>query len=194
MEPDLLTRLRAETAEVHRRLDSALGLLTPPPDQCRVTAFLEGMHGFLLGWVPALSASLGDADGDHAQRRLALVASDLLRLGHDRASLAALPVCATAARCAATPATALGSLYVIEGSMLGGLVIARALADATWLPPGGLGYLARDAADAERWRLLARRLAAAPPAEAVIAGARECFECLADWLPHRLSRPVATDA
>ena len=36
--------------------------------------------------------------------------------------------------------TAWGSLYVLEGSTLGGQVISKALRNAAWAPAGGLGY------------------------------------------------------
>ena len=81
---------------------------------------------------------------------------------------------------------ALGSLYVMEGSTLGGAVITKALRHAAWLPPGGFRYFNPYGAETGRmWRRFqdAFRAACAVGGEtAVERGAVETFEVLHRWL------------
>jgi heme oxygenase (biliverdin-IX-beta and delta-forming) len=118
---ETLTHLRTMTRPAHRALEEALGLLDTPLDLDGYRRLLARLYGFWIGWEPQISGLLQDAAMLAPRRRLHLVAADLAALGVPDDELAALP------RCPLTPlhdaAEALGSLYVMEGSTLGGRLI-----------------------------------------------------------------------
>ncbi len=124
-------RLRRETAEVHERLHRHPGLgaaargSIAAEDYVRLLARLWGFHR-------AYEAALAEARLDSTDPRLLPVERsgslvlDLTALGVERATVARLPLCATIAR-PSNGAELLGARYVVEGSALGGQLIARAL-------------------------------------------------------------------
>jgi heme oxygenase (biliverdin-IX-beta and delta-forming) len=130
---DLLAELRAATRPQHDRIERLLALDMPMP-LSRYAAIVAGFHRFLRGWESELRAALpprlhGWLD---ERRRAGFAAADLAFLG-------VRPVDAPAPRClpeASLPA-AFGSLYVIEGSALGGQVVTRWLKHHLGLEPGG---------------------------------------------------------
>lgn len=178
----LHARLRAATAAAHRALEDALDLLREPPDRERFVRVLVGFHGFHRVWEPAVASQL--PPGGAPPPRRALIEHDLRRLGLTDACLDAIAPCAAATALGADAPTALGSLYVLEGSTLGGQVITRHLAQAPWCPHEGLRTFAPygDAAGA-RWRdTLALLAAARGDPEQIVAGALLTFAILLAWL------------
>jgi heme oxygenase len=177
-------RLRQATQTLHVTLEAGLGLLTPPIDRDRILILLERFHGFHAAWEPA-AALLADEDFLAPRRRAALAAADLALLGRTQAEIAALPLCAEAARFA-NGGEAWGSLYVMEGSTLGGKLIGRRLAGEDWFPPGGLRYFdPHGERTGAMWRETRERLAdlsGTAHEQAVIDGARATFQRLHDWL------------
>jgi heme oxygenase len=180
----ILEGLRAATAAAHARLEAGLDLLGEPLSRDRFVAVLSRFLGFHRAWEPAVARALGP-EALAERGRTALIEADLERLGMAPTAIAALPVCAAAAAVGG-PAGALGSLYVVEGSTLGGQVIARALKDAPWLPPGGLSYFdpygARTGAMWRAFRSFLDDHAAAHDRDALYSGARDTFALLQDWL------------
>jgi heme oxygenase len=84
----------------------------------------------------------------------------------------------------------LGSVYVMEGSTLGGQVIGKALRSATWVPEGGLRYFnPYGPRTGAMWRnfCVALDAVSASAAQEVICGARDSFALLRDWLETTLS-------
>lgn len=172
-------RLRTATAAAHAALEDGLALLRPPLERARFIHALQGFHAFHTAWEPRVAALLGEAAAWLAsRRRLALLERDLEALGarpdpgrrfdlgflHDRAS-------------------AWGSLYVVEGSTLGGQVIAKALRrGAAWAPAEGLAYFNPHGREtAAMWRGFCERLDREAPTlrlDAVVAGAEHTFEAL----------------
>ncbi|MCU6454383.1 biliverdin-producing heme oxygenase [Sphingomonas sp. A2-49] len=157
--------LRAATAVDHQRVDDRFGGFTLD-DADDYRRFLLA-HGRALPAVEAVLAQAGDEEALPSWRpRTALLAADLAALGQP------LPV--PLAFEARGPAR-WGALYVIEGSRLGGQLLARAV-------PAGLpaSYLAARHAAGE-WRALLAALdvrAAAGGAEwaaAALAGAQATF-------------------
>lgn len=183
---DVLTlRLRRETQAAHQRLEDSLALLDGAPDRERFTQALRAFLGFHAAWEPAVAASPGTAGAFEGRSRLPHLRRDLLALGEAPETLARLPRCDAAAGLADAPASALGSLYVMEGSTLGGQVLARAVAGAGWGPAGGLTYFNPYGMETgRRWRALQAELNAAPRGEhdAVVAGAQATFALLRDWM------------
>lgn len=121
--PAALTALRQATAASHGAIESLLRL-DAQIDRGRYAAILQGFDVFLSAWEPAVTSTLPERlqGGFMARSRLAFLHQDLATLGLERAdgAVAALPDLGT-------PAAAFGSMYVIEGSALGGQVISRQL-------------------------------------------------------------------
>jgi heme oxygenase len=128
-------RLREVTQEAHERLHghdgfaaAAAGTIAAA-DYRDLLARLYGFHAAFDARMaeapPALARELGLA----GRGRAALIAADLQGLGAEADPVAALPLCPhmPAMRGAGD---ILGALYVVEGSTLGGLLIARALEPA----------------------------------------------------------------
>lgn len=180
------TALRAATAAAHKDLEQALGLLEDPLSRSRFVALLERFWGFHAVWEPAIGQHAPLRSLMAGRYRLAQIADDLRALGLTQQEIMALPQCSRAAGLAISIENALGSLYVLEGSTLGGQIITRALRDQPWVPPSGLRYFDPYGPETgARWRALQAALSAAsaPSAEpAIIAGAVRTFELLRAWL------------
>ena len=109
------------TSTVHRALEGALGLLDERLGLDAYREVLARFYGFWTGWEPQIAGLLQDAAILAPRRRLHLLAADLTALGVSRHELAALPKCPLIKLQGAPEA--LGSLYVMEGSTLGGKLI-----------------------------------------------------------------------
>jgi heme oxygenase len=184
--PDAIAGLRQATAAAHHRLEQDLGLLRPPLARERFVALLKRFWGFHTAWEPAMARHPDLAETMRGRSRLGVLREDLRSLGLCNDQIDALPRCAEAGELAPTPAAALGALYVIEGSTLGGQLISRALQDAAWLPPKGLTYFHPYGPETgAKWRTFQNDLRgqATPPTQpAIEQAAIATFECLRGWL------------
>jgi heme oxygenase len=164
----LLVRLREETAKAHAALEETFNL-----------------NQVLSGPEAARRALAADFAAERS--RLSHLHADLERLGCTEADLASLARCEPAADVPASRAGEIGSLYVLEGSTLGGQLISRALKDASWAPAEGLTYFdPYGPRTGEKWRSFmawADSEAAEEDAEAICTKANETFELLRAWLP-----------
>ena len=137
----LLDRIRSATQPDHVALEETLALLAPPMRRANFLRAIGGFHAFHRRWEPALEAMIGDAALLEPRRKLALLERDLAALGAGAECVGASPSGDVFdLGFLDTASAAWGSLYVMEGSTLGGQVISKALRGATWLPPGGLTY------------------------------------------------------
>ena len=179
----LIAHLRRVTRPAHDRLEGGLGLLDEL-DVDSYEAILSRFYGFWKGWQPQVAGLLNDDALTKPRRRLHLLAADLGVLGVSREALAALPLCPLTTL--QGDAEALGSLYVIEGSSLGGRVIQgnveRCLqgvgrASSSYFNGYGDGTGAM-------WRLFLKRLDEVPAGdmEGVSRGATTTFDRLGTWL------------
>jgi heme oxygenase (biliverdin-IX-beta and delta-forming) len=109
----LSQELRAKTAQVHQALDSGMQHAFGRLDQ--YVAFLRASHRVLAG----LDAALSRIFERPVSERSAQVAADLQALGQPA------PSAAPASWAPAQYAEAMGCAYVVEGSSLGGLVVAK---------------------------------------------------------------------
>lgn len=127
--------LRAATHSRHQAIEQAMDLrrLRDPGHYARV---LQVFDAFLGPWENTVAAALPPARGEwlRLRSRRAFVRDDLRAL-----AIEALPPHAPHLPLA-TAAAAWGSLYVLEGSALGGQVITRALAPAGLRPGAGASY------------------------------------------------------
>ncbi|MBP0494631.1 biliverdin-producing heme oxygenase [Pararoseomonas indoligenes] len=176
-EATLRDRLRTETRPDHDRLENGLRLADPGLTPARYRDVLMRFHGFWAGWEPHVAAALGDNDFFAPRRRLHLLREDLRALGvvPER-----LPVCPPPPL--RGHGEAMGSLYVMEGSTLGGRVILKRL-DEIGLADGARSYFAgHGEATGPMWRAFLARLEAELDAEGVLRGAKATFATLADWM------------
>ena len=191
---DVLRQLRTGTAVQHEALERSLDLLDPALTRARLTEVLTRMHGFWLAAEAGLDEWAGRHPGDAAgarwpeRRRAGLFADDLRRLRvdatHSEPDLAPLP----------GTDEALGRLYVLEGSTLGGTVIDRHLRELPQLAGVRLRCFSPYGRDTgAMWHAFRRtareRVAAGGDAGAMVAAARETFGALATWC-----RPVPARA
>ena len=193
----LIARLRAETATLHARLESLVDLMSPAVTRQQYTAFLRVLWGFhsaveqQLRTLASLPAVVTDLD---ERFKSALLEQDLRALG------AALPAGPGAGGRLAAPALngleqALGTMYVLEGSTLGGQHLYRHLA----------GLLPETVAEASRflkcygantgrmWNAFRGQLELAEPqlnTDAVIDAARASFIVLMDWFSGQVGGSV----
>jgi heme oxygenase (biliverdin-IX-beta and delta-forming) len=183
---DVLRLLRTGTAAGHEDVERTLDLLDPALSRERLAAVLDLMHGFwraaeagLDAWAARCPADAGRLEWPR-RRRTALFGSDLAALGataSDR-SPELPPVPGTDA--------ALGRMYVLEGSTLGGVFIDRHLATLPGL--AGVPVRAFSPYGSETGAMWAafRRATRARAADggdtgAMLAAARATFADLADW-------------
>ena len=183
---DVLALLRTGTAEEHESLERTLDLLDPELDRSRLAGVLMRMHGFwraaesvLDDWAAQFPED-ADAVTWSARRRSGLFAADLDALGATPAeTVPALP-----------PVTdtddALGRLYVLEGSTLGGTFIDRHLAALPTL--GGVRLRAFSPSGPETgamWHAFRRitrdRVADGGDAGTMLSAATGTFRALAAW-------------
>lgn len=192
LERRTLARLRADTALLHRRVESDLDLFGPRPSWLDYRLYLFRMYGFhapLEAALGGLVRALVDVVPDAALRtnKLALLAQDLVALGVDRRDLGQLP------RIAITGfddvAEALGWMYVLEALTVDGSRLAAHL--GAHLPleiETASAYLRCYGSQVvPRWDAFAdqvEQFAAADPArvERVVAAACEGFARLHRWL------------
>lgn len=148
--------LREATAERHAAIEAVLGL-RQPFGKAHYTRVLQGFAAFLSEWEPLMVQVLPARwqDWFAGTRRLDLVREDLAQLGASW-----LPVAADMPGLATLPA-ALGSLYVLEGSALGGqFIAAQARRQLGLTPESGAAYFhGCGTATMPRWRAFLDRLA-----------------------------------
>ncbi len=124
--PSRSKRLKASTNETHERLDKSIMAHDPFASRARYGLFVKVQHAFhreidALYDDPALDVLLPDLKG---RRRFALTGQDLADLEIAAPETGAAPVFAVGAP--VDQPTALGWLYVAEGSNLGAAFLLKA--------------------------------------------------------------------
>jgi heme oxygenase len=183
---DVLRMLRIGTTAEHASVERALDLLDPELERHRLTDVLRRLHGFWIAAEAGLDEWAGRFPGDaetlnwSRRRRAALFAADL------RALDAVGPTPVPHLSAVAGTDEALGGLYVLEGSTLGGVLIDRHLAALPGLAGVRLRafspYGSETGAMWHAFRTATRgRVAAGGDAAAVVGAARTTFAALAAW-------------
>ncbi|MCG2593639.1 biliverdin-producing heme oxygenase [Ramlibacter sp. XY19] len=185
-----LLALRQATRERHARIDTLMDLRRMG-DRARYGRILQAFHAFLAPWEQSVANALPAHRHAwlHGRSRRHFLQEDL-------AALALPPLAAKPA----VPrlqgnAAAWGSLYVIEGSALGGQVISRALAGAGLAPGMGSSYFHGWGDDTPgMWRdfrsELRSELAAPACVETACAAACATFDALTAHLEQTLDERV----
>ena len=180
----MIKHLRAVTRPAHDALEGTLGLMDEQLGIDTYKDILGRFYGFWSGWQPQVSTLFRDEQFLGPRRRLHLLAADLAALGVSTPIMEALPICPLVLL--SDDVEALGSLYVMEGSTLGGRIIRRnverCLGDegrASCSYFNGYG-----GETSTMWLSFLARLAERPHSEAERAGrgAVATFERLAWWL------------
>ncbi len=180
----ILQQLRHDTADLHESLETALPLGAMDLTRERYIRVLQGFRGFFAAWEPvALHAAPADLVEFVVERaRTPLLDRDLAALGSSpkRELATELPPLTTTARL-------LGSMYVLEGSRLGGQSMVRGLESRLGLTPQqGLAFFyGFGPQTGSQWKafcaVVEQRVDDAQAAEAV-ASARATFLSVHDWM------------
>lgn len=185
----LRQQLKRETADLHRRLETDLGLLESELSLDRYRRVLEFFFGFYVPIEAGLArvASAGPPLGLPLRARGALIESDLLSLGLSSREITDLPRCADLPRLSCAEELA-GCLYVLEGACLGGQAIAPALRVRLGVDKGsGASFFVGDADGTPvRWGLflawLEGLVRAGSASAEIVASARATFLAFAQWV------------
>ena len=188
---EMRLRLRDATRAPHERLHQHPGFAAAAAGRISIADYkllLCRLFGFHRAFEMALAAGhfggIQDS-GDRARSRL--IEADLEALGIEANAIALLPRC-PGLKAPTSEAEILGAQYVLEGSTLGGVQIARALEPVVNRPDGQgrrfyLGYGDQHGA---MWRAFLAELEplAAHPQESadVIAAAIRTFEAFELWM------------
>jgi heme oxygenase len=182
-------RLKRETADLHRRLETELGLLDPNLSLARYRRILELFFGFYapLEGVMVHVASAGLALGFPLRDRTGLIESDLRSIGLSRREVAGLPRCCALPRLSSSAELA-GCLYVIEGACLGGRFIAPVLRERLGVATSsGASFFTGDAEGTPaRWSLflawLEGLVRGGAVTDEIVTSARATFLACAEWV------------
>ncbi|HEX2544246.1 MAG TPA: biliverdin-producing heme oxygenase [Ramlibacter sp.] len=157
--------MRSATREHHHRIDRLVDLHRMQ-DRSHYARVLRVFDAFLATWEPTVWAALpGRRQWLQARSRRAFLQQDLRDLGVS-------PAAANPALPLRTEAAAWGSIYVMEGSALGGQVITRGLAAAGLHRGYGAAYFhGWGDATGEMWREARELLHAELAADAALADA-----------------------
>jgi heme oxygenase len=183
----ILDRLRAATADRHERVERAADLIRPDLSRSQWAATVARFYGFVAPWEAALRPP-------HHRAKRTLLERDLACLGVDPS---ALPLCEDLPDLR-TEARRWGSAYVLEGSTLGGQVIARHVEKTLGLR-AGQGYsffIAYGPRTGAMWRQFRDGLQAAATRldhDELIDAAGATFDRVGDWLAGGAAR-VAGEA
>ena len=180
----LLPRLRAETRPYHDAVEAnpfnqalAAGTVTA----AETARFLARMYGVVQPYEQQLrahAALFGPAWELDRRYRAPLILEDLPRLGYDGTP----PLCPNMPPLATWPQL-LGAMYVLEGSTLGGQVIARQLIKSDI--SANKYFTGRADQTGRLWKVFCAQLTEAAPASdhaAIISSAAQTFQTLATWL------------
>lgn len=187
--PTLSAQLRSGTAGCHERMEQQLNSVWSDLSLPRYVRLLQRWMGFTQQWESSGQAVFAGELGAFfaARRKAPMIAADLEACGQSAEQIDALPVIPRDALAFADPSAALGILYVIEGSTLGGQIIAKRVRYQVGLTPhAGASYFSSYGANVmPMWRETKQVLDAPPfevANEAVINGAKATFDFLAKWL------------
>lgn len=185
----LRERLRSATKPLHDRLDLGLGAVINDVDKRLYTNLLIRFLGFFIPWEDRVKRALDAgplAEMFASRSKIGWLTADLDALGFDAAARSKIPLAQDLPSVSGI-GRALGSMYVIEGSTLGGVHVARRIEEKLGLDANsGLRYFQSYGANrTAKWRefleILESHSSPQVDSEAV-AAAVETFEYMSDWL------------
>lgn len=186
--PDLLTRLKAETQDCHQSLEDGLDIMRPSMQRDEYLAMLVRFRGFVAPWESALVASMPVSLREFARQRekTALLDADVRFISDGRCAPHDVPQC-TIDFPLQSVAQCLGSMYVMEGSTLGGRIIGPAMAARFNLSDRrGYAYFdpygERTGSMWKAFKALATESVPVPDIDQAVMAARATFMALESWL------------
>jgi heme oxygenase len=182
-----LTTLRSATAIQHRNVERDLDLLRPSFGRDHYVALLKQFYGFHLPWEVKVAAALERELPDFfkPRKKLQNLEADLRYFGSVTDDLSSI------ASCNNLPAlnsigSVLGSVYVIEGSTLGGIVLTHHFGEQLGIrPDAGCQYFSGYGdRTGQMWSAFGELMARRPPAEndEMLTAAVSTFDLLGNWL------------
>jgi heme oxygenase len=188
---DIRARLRKSTAAVHERLHQHHGFAAAAAGTIDLVDY-QRLLARLWGFHHAFEKALGQVDRERdvgveftSRGRSRMLESDLMALGWDGAAVVRLPQCQSL-RAPANSAEFMGALYVVEGSTLGGIQLARALEPLVGSGEGRSFFLGYGDRHGAMWRAFLNRLedcaSSEAAADAVIEGAIGAFADFESWM------------
>ncbi|QOV90715.1 biliverdin-producing heme oxygenase [Humisphaera borealis] len=188
----LIDRLRLATAPLHAQVEQTFEDCFDLRTVEGYVAVLKAFYGFVLPWEQAVHGC-GDPEIQmlmSSRWRADRLAADLRHFHHGPDDMP---------KCSELPALdggrLLGSVYVMEGSTLGGLKISKTLEASLGLTTGlGRSYFLGEGARAlSRWRdflVEFDRLGGVRCEAEIVAGASNTFVTLASWLKRQGTRLI----
>ena len=188
-----LRRFKDETRDLHELAETHVRILDANATVNDYRLYLRAMYGF---HAPIEEMFVGDSDlaehgfGAPLRRKAPLLLGDLRALGDH-----VPPIWCTVLPDSSSLARRLGIAYVLEGSTLGGrFILAHMPAQLAGVPTAFLqGYGPSTGASWKAYAAIAERLLATRVLlDDAIAGARDTFECLIEWLARHASWKAAS--
>lgn len=184
---DVHATLRQATQTRHERLDSSLRIGSADADYADYLAYIAALRG----WLEPVETALWARDWpsslrpDARRRKTARMEQDFDAARALGFQVPAVPVCDRLPDVGRSRAYALGVMYVVEGSQLGGRMMAKRLEQA-W-PDRPFHYMAGYGGElGAMWKgftaFLADELRSQEDLDEAVAGACDAFDTLADWL------------
>lgn len=193
----VMQRLKSETKTAHQHLEKlTMPYIKGAKDDASYARLLQLFHGFFQPMEAQIHRILGGTGviADLAERRQSTaLQADLQTLGaaaNDLQTMEELPPVETIAQ-------ALGALYVLEGSTLGGRIITGILAKQTGrAPEDGITFFnGYGEATNDKWAAFTTTVndyATAHPGEAnaIVKAADETFKAFAGWVAISEGQPA----
>jgi heme oxygenase len=187
-----ISRLRLETAHDHQEVEDGMDLMSDDIDTFAYLRCLRRLYGIVAAWEDqALVAAPGWlVECVSLRQRRHLLDLDLEALGTvpttERATLPSLD----------DPYLLLGAMYVMEGSTLGGQVIARHVQKRLGFEAGkgGAFFFGHGAQTGRMWKDFCYVLETSVPGnrgDSVVVGAKAMFACFRVWM---LRSPAPIDS
>jgi heme oxygenase (biliverdin-IX-beta and delta-forming) len=192
-----MQHLKSSTAAQHNDIEHALKLLRLDYTHSEYRHLLERMYGFYRVWEREVQqqCAIQDIEIYYDRWKAPLLKQDLARLGLDAEKIEAVenpcevPDLGSKSRL-------LGSMYVIEGSTLGGKMLAMHFENLLGITPdkGGAFFASYGKQAAARWRAFCNFMeqeSAGLDYNETADSARDTFHCMNHWLSDKHSERVA---
>lgn len=193
-------QLRQETAESHQKLEDnelSKAILLPSVSVQDYQAYLAALFGVTIACedqiFPAIARHITDLGERYKSR---MIIDDLIATGFSEEQIDALPVYRFEFSSAAE---AMGIMYVLEGSTLGGRVLYKHIHEVLGLTPenGASYFWGYGTQTGNLWKTFISSLTQFVDTEGsrdeVIGSAKKTFAIIDNWLGQDLTRPVSTD-
>lgn len=187
----IMLELKERTKDLHKRTEQAVNLFSRLSSTESYTHLISRLYGFYSPIEGQLTQIIGDHIPDlRMQERLKLpsLTADLRALGRSAEQISATPQCPRIPQLESVP-DAMGCLYVLEGSTLGGQIIRREAESRLGLNPesGCRFYTGYGNRTGDMWRVFCSqvdRYADEHPAarEQITAAAEETFRRFGEWV------------